>query len=190
MGDGMDDAATDHLEDQLRSAFPDGVIIRVKVLLHGDDPEVEPGQTAARAFFDWAGRLEGKQADPQTVHAFCVANSTALGRLHTELPSFIEWVEFRPDNPPGAAAPQGLSYRIVRHTKRAAPPDEATDELTPVMARLGPADLTTLDTVITAGIANSRAEALRWAVGRIRAHPAYAQLQQRAQEIDELKAQF
>jgi hypothetical protein len=58
------------------------------------------------------------------------------------------------------------------------------------MARLEAADLSTLDTLINAGIANSRAEALRWAVGRIRAHPAYAQLQQRVHEIDELKAQF
>ena len=43
---------------------------------------------------------------------------------------------------------------------------------------------------LTAGIANSRAEVLRWAVGRIREHPAYAQLQERIHEIDELKAQF
>ena len=86
----MDDAAADHLEEQLRSAFPGGVIARVKMLLHGDDPEVEPGQGAARAFFDWASRLEGKQAGPQTVHAFCVANGAALDKLSTELPSFIE----------------------------------------------------------------------------------------------------
>jgi len=186
----MDDAAADHLEEQLRSAFPDGVIARVMVLRHGDDPEVEPGQGAARAFFDWAGRLDGRQADPQTVHAFCVANSAALDQLNSELPSFIEWVEFRPDSPPGAAAPEGLAYRIVRHGKRAAPSGKAPEELTPVMARLGAADLATLDTLITAGIANSRTEALRWAVGRIRAHPAYARLQQRVQEVDELKAQF
>ena len=64
------------------------------------------------------------------------------------------------------------------------------EELTPVMTRLGPADLATVDTLITAGIANSRAEVLRWAVGRIRERPAYAQLQQRVHEIDELKAQF
>jgi hypothetical protein len=87
-----------------------------------------------------------------------------------------------PDRPP--------LVRIVRHRKRAAPPDKAAEELTPVMARLEAADLSTLDTLINAGIANSRAEALRWAVGRIRAHPAYAQLQQRVHEIDELKAQF
>ena len=59
------------------------------------------------------------------------------------------------------------------------------------MTRLGPADLATVDTLITAGIANSRAEVLRWAVGRIREHPAYAQLQEPpVREIDQLKAQF
>jgi hypothetical protein len=37
-------------------------------------------------------------------------------------------------------------------------------ELTPVMARLGPVDLETLDALITAGIAASRAGAVRWAL--------------------------
>ena len=36
------------------------------------------------------------------------------------------------------------------------------------MARLGPDDLQTLDTLITTGIASSRAEGLRWALARIR----------------------
>jgi hypothetical protein len=63
----MDDAAAGHLEQQVRSAFPDGVIARVTVLRHGDDPEVEPGQGAARAFFDWAGRLGlPDRAPPET----------------------------------------------------------------------------------------------------------------------------
>ena len=70
------------------------------------------------------------------------------------------------------------------------PLGDAPEELTPVMTRLGPVDLATVDTLITAGIANSRAEVLRWAIGRIRERPAYAQLQQRVHEIDELKAQF
>ena len=73
---------------------------------------------------------------------------------------------------------------------RSAAPDEVSEELTPVMTRLGPADLATVDTMITAGIATSRAEVLRWAVGRIRENPAYAQIQARVQEIGELKAQF
>jgi hypothetical protein len=58
------------------------------------------------------------------------------------------------------------------------------------MTRLSAADLATVDTLITAGIVNSRAEGLRWALGRLREHPAYAQLQQQIHESDELKTQF
>ena len=63
-------------------------------------------------------------------------------------------------------------------------------QLTPVMARLGPVDLETLDALITAGIAASRAEAVRWALARIRERPAYAQLRERAREIERLKTEF
>ena len=65
-----------------------------------------------RVFFDWPGRSDGKQANPKTVHAFVVANGAALDVLRNELPSVIRWVEFRPENPAGAASPHGLSYRI------------------------------------------------------------------------------
>jgi Arc/MetJ-type ribon-helix-helix transcriptional regulator len=58
------------------------------------------------------------------------------------------------------------------------------------MARLGPIDLETLDTLITAGIASNRADAVRWTLARIRERPAYERLRARAQEIEELKAQF
>jgi hypothetical protein len=78
----------------------------------------------------------------------------------------------------------------LRTARQDTPPAEAAGELTSVMTRLGPDDLATVDTLITAGIANSRAEVLRWAVARIREHPAYAQIQDRVHEIDELKAQF
>jgi Arc/MetJ-type ribon-helix-helix transcriptional regulator len=61
---------------------------------------------------------------------------------------------------------------------------------TPVMARLGADDLETLDTLISAGIATSRAEAVRWALARLRERPAYEQLRARTREIDELKSQF
>lgn len=66
----------------------------------------------------------------------------------------------------------------------------ASADLTPVMARLGPVDLETLDTLITAGIAASRAGGVRWALARIRERPAYAQLRARPAEIEELKSRF
>ena len=62
--------------------------------------------------------------------------------------------------------------------------------LTPVMARLGQEDVSTLDTLITAGIASSRAEAVRWALARIRERPAYEQLRAHTREIENLKSQF
>ena len=168
----MENAVTERIGQQVRSAFPDGAIARVQVLQYGDDPEVEPGQAAMRVFFDWPGRTDGKKADPKTVHAFVVANSAALDVLRDELPGSIRWVEFRPESPAGAASRDGLSYRITERGRRPAAQDDVPENSTPVMTRLGPADLAVLDSLITAGIVNSRAEGVRWAIGRLREHPA------------------
>ena len=187
----MDQTVTDRIEERLKSAFPEGAIERVQVLEYGDDPKVEPGETAVRAFIARAGRPEGEAADKETVTAFEESNRPVLKKLHDDLPRFIGWIEFLPDQPAGAPRPHSLPVlKIAGRGVRARTPEEVSEELTPVMTRLGPADLTTVDTLITAGIANSRAEVLRWAVGRIREHPAYAQLQERVHEIDQLKAQF
>jgi Arc/MetJ-type ribon-helix-helix transcriptional regulator len=67
---------------------------------------------------------------------------------------------------------------------------DGDDTVTAVMARLGREDLETLDTLIAAGIANSRAEAVRWALARIRERPAYEQIRARSREIEALKSQF
>ena len=67
---------------------------------------------------------------------------------------------------------------------------EARPDFTRVATLLGPADLAAVDALIMAGVAASRAEVLRWAVGRIRENPAYTELQERMHEIDDLKAQF
>ena len=187
----MEQPATGLIEKQLRSVFPEGAIARVQVLEYGDDPEVEPGDTAIRVFISRSDRPEGEEADEEIVEAFKEANGAAIKKVRDALPRFIQWVEILPDRPSGAAGrPHGPILRIGGRGGRARTPDEMSEELTPVMTRLGPADLATVDTLITAGIANSRAEVLRWAVGRIRERPAYAQLQQRVNEIDELKAQF
>ena len=168
----MDKTVTDRIEQQVSLAFPEGAITRVQVLQYGDDPEVEPGQAAMRVFFDWPGRSEDKKADPRTVHAFVVANSRSLDTLRYELPRAIRWVEFRPESPAGSAGPHGLAYRITDRGRPGAAPDDVLEDFTPVMVRLGPADLATLDSLITAGIVNSRAQGLRWALSRIREHPS------------------
>ena len=181
--DGMDKAMTDRIGQQVRQAFPESAIARVQVLQFGDDPEVEPGQAAVRVFFNWPGQGEGGQASPKTVHQFCTANAAALGVLRDGLPDVIGWAEFRPQGEVRPARAGGLSYRIANRG-RPSPRDEAEDR-TPVMVRLGAADLATVDTLITAGIVTSRAEGLRWALSRLRDHPAHALLQQQAGENDD-----
>ena len=66
----------------------------------------------------------------------------------------------------------------------------ANGGLTPVMVRLTAAELETVDTLIAAGIAGSRAEAIRWVLARIRARPAYEQLRRGIREIQSLQAEF
>ncbi len=185
----MDEAVAGRIEEQVRSVFPEGAIARVQVQGYGDDPEVEPGETAIRVFIDRAGRPEGEEADKETLHAFVEPNRAVIKDLRDKLPRSIGWVEFRADRTARRGGPM-LKIRIGGRGERAATPDEMSEEFTSVMTRLGPADLATVDTLITAGIANSRAEAMRWALGRIRENPAYAQLQERVHEISELKAQF
>ena len=186
----MEETAAGRIEKQLRSVFPEGTIARVQVLEYGDDPEVEPGDTAVRVYIPRSDRPEGEEADEEIVSTFEEANRRLIKKLREILPRFIGWVEFRADRPSGAVRSHGPVLRIGGRAGRAKALDEVSEELTPVMTRLGPADLATVDTLITAGIANSRAEVLRWTVGRIRENPAYAQLQERVHEIDELKAQF
>jgi hypothetical protein len=181
---------TTRVEKHVRSLFPDGVISRVEVLEYGDDPAVEPGDVAVRVFLPRPDQPEGEEADEQVVGAFEKANRERLRKLNDELPRVIAWVEFQADSPGGAEQRGRHVLKIGRGGRAAKPLDEASEELTPVMTRLGPADLATVDTLITAGIAGSRAEVLRWAVGRIRENAAYAQIQDRVREINELKARF
>lgn len=63
---------------------------------------------------------------------------------------------------------------------------ETTLELT----RLGPAGLETLDTLIMAGTAATRAEAVRWALDRIREQPGYQRLRELRTEVDALRNEF
>jgi hypothetical protein len=182
---------TTRVEKHIKSLFPDGVISRVQVLEYGDDPAVEPGDVAVRVFLRRPDQPEGEEADEEIVGSFENANRERLKKLHDELPRVIAWVEFQADTPEETEEKRRRHVlKIGRGGRAARPLDDAAEELTPVMTRLGLADLAAVDMLITAGIAGSRAEVLRWAVGRIRENPAYAQLQDRVREISELKARF
>ena len=179
------------LEERLRSIFPAGTIARVQVLGYGDDPGVEPGETAVRVFIDRAGRPEGEDADKEIMVGFEPPKPEAFRKVLDELPPF-GWVEFRPDRASEDPCGRVPLTRLSGRRGLSPPPaeDMAGEQITPVMTRLGPDDLATVDTLITAGIASSRADALRWALGRIREHTAYAKLRQRVREIEDLKSQF
>jgi hypothetical protein len=184
----MERAELDRLQQQfdelVRERFPGAPVQRVAVLQYGDDPEIEPGELLARVCIDAAG---GKEERRRALDAFHEAHREAIHELRRDLDKLpeagpLEFVVSGAGDDDG-----GPRIRLAR-------PRGALETggvpLIPVMARLGPADLETVDTLITAGIAANRAEAVRWALARIRERPAYAQLQERAREIEELKAQF
>jgi len=185
----VDKAAVEHVEQildtEIKGRFPEGTIERVALLQYGDDPVVEPGQFVVRVIAAAPADKEGRE---RVAHDFEGSFRQQMEQIRHDLRDKmpeVSRVEIRIGNdehgPRFFMASQGRSLEA-----RAL----AGTDLTPVMARLGPADLETLDTLITAGIAGNRADAVRWALTRIRERPAYAQLRAKAAEIEELKAQF
>jgi hypothetical protein len=185
----VDKAAVEHvqriLDEEIKGRFPEGTIEQVALLQYGDDPVVEPGQFVIRVTAAASGDKEERDRVARDFEgSFRQQMEQIRHDLRDKLPE-VSRVEIRIGNDQGSprffiASPgRSLEARALAGT-----------ELTPVMARLGPADLETLDTLITAGIAGNRAEAVRWALARIRERPAYGQLRAKAAEIEELKAQF
>jgi hypothetical protein len=192
----MDTAQLDHLHEQIsqaaRSRFPGPAVQRVAILQHGDDPEVEPGQLLVRVFVEppEGRRPDGTDADALIIEEFGHTQREAIQGFRQDLRTVpqVAMVEFLL---PGDGYPDALPGPRTRISQAELVAVEHPDApLVPIMARLGPADLETVDTLITAGVATSRAEAVRWALARIRERPAYARLREHAREIEELKAQF
>ena len=186
----MDEATlqrlTERFRELTRERFPDAPVQAV-LLRYGDDPEVEPGQLLARVFVEAPG---GREERDRAFEAFHDTHRDAIHQLRRDLDEFpgVGPLEFTSGSP--AESDRCLRLRLIGGPPEDRAATAAEGQLVPVMARLGPADLETVDTLITAGIAASRAEAVRWALARIRERPAYAQLRQRAREIEELKSQF
>jgi hypothetical protein len=176
----------------VRSRFSDVPIERVEVLQYGEDPEVEPGQLLARVVFDaQSGDRQERERAFKAMHDERREAFHELRRELNELPVAV-MLQFVAGGEPGPDEHVPDQPRLMLKLGQARGPMGVLDApgLTPVMARLGPDDLQTLDTLITAGIASSRAEAVRWALARIRERPAYEQLRARTREIEDLKAQF
>jgi hypothetical protein len=206
----MDQAELERIREQfdreVRTRLTGVPVERTEVLQYGDDPEVEPGQVLARVVL---AAPAGEEERARAFEAVRDQHQRAFLELRREMnklavPVMLQFVadgvhepgEPRPGEPrpgePRPGEPQIGKPQLVLKLGQARGPMGVIDApgLTPVMTRLGPDELQTLDTLITAGIASSRAEAVRWALARIRERPAYEQLRARAREIEDLKAQF
>jgi hypothetical protein len=191
----MDQAERDHIQHEIETAanklFP-GLIRRVELLQHGDAPMIEPGQLMPRfVFADPARRLQDPHADPRkaakAARTFKMAVGPGLNQFRDNL--LLRWPEiryieliFEDDNGQRVDGQVQFldDYRTVA----------ADGEFTHVMVRLKAAELDIVDTLIAAGIANNRAEAIRWALTRIPERPAYEELRQHTRDIERLKSQF
>ncbi len=177
--------------DQLvRERLPGAPIERIEVLQYGDDPEIEPGQYLARVV------ISAPAEEPDRLRAFEAFHDehrAAFHDLRKELDKLPvrAILQFKAGGEQGSGDRHGPVMQVI-HARGGPGHDPGTEGpgLTPVMARLGREDLETLDTLIAAGIAGSRAEAVRWALARIRERPAFEQLRARTREIEELKSQF
>jgi hypothetical protein len=149
------------VEAEARRFFPDAVR-RVEWLRHGDTPVIEPGELAPQ--FVLAEPPGGHGADVRgMIKVFQKAHAPALKRFRHELAQ--RWPEIRH---------LGVTFEDDRG-RRSGGMIQALDEERgpesrgiPVTVRLEAAELETVDRLITTGVAPNRAEALRWALGRVR----------------------
>jgi hypothetical protein len=186
----VEQAALDQLrqlvEDEVKARFPGAAIERVALLQYGDEAVVEPGELVVRVFVAAAGAQEERE---QVAQDFTRSFGREIEKFRDDLAAKLPEAR-RLEIRFGADDGDKVGIVLSRPARSLEARALAGGELTPVMARLGPTDLETLDTLITAGIATNRADAVRWALARIRERPAYEQLRARAREIEELKAQF
>jgi hypothetical protein len=192
----MDQAKRAHIQHQLEASadelfpgFP-GRIRRVELLQHNDAPMIEPGQLMARLVFADPVRGREERPDPRKVakaaRTFKMAVGPGLNRFRDNLlerwPE-IRYIDVMTEDDNGQRT--GGTVRFVEDGREA-----ADDEFTHVMVRLKTAELDIVDTLIAAGIANNRAEAIRWALTRIPERPAYEQLREHTRKIERLKSEL
>jgi hypothetical protein len=190
----MEQAERDNIQHELETEanelFP-GWIRRVELLQHDDAPWIEPGQLMSRLVFtDPADRVRDPHPDPRKVAKAARTFKTAVGpALNQFRGSMLErWPEIRyievmTEDRSGQRT--GGNVRFTEDGREA-----ADGEYTHVMVRLKTAELDIVDTLIAAGIANNRAEAIRWALTRVRERPAYEQLREHTRNIERLKSEF
>jgi hypothetical protein len=178
------------IDQEARARFP-GTAVRQAVLLqYGDDPEIGPGDLWVRVLLD-ADRPEDyepvltafRQATSET------AGDQFAGYLAAKLPQ-IRLVEYTFSNNPVTRDGHGPRLSNLVGERLSDTQEREHGETTLELTRLGPAGLETLDTLIMAGTAATRAEAIRWSLDRIRERPTYQRLRELRSEADKLRNEF
>ncbi len=176
------------LDDEVRARFPGGAVRQVALLQHGDDPGIEPRTPVRvirlrRALRTTTGR-EGVIGPHQ-------AAIDEFPRYLAEKVHEIMNVEFRFADSTGTRGDlDGPQYGYYTGQRLSDYQEWERGEATFVRAPMGPAGLETLDTLIMAGIAATRTEAIRWAMDRFRELPAYERVRERVREAGPLRAEF
>ena len=184
------DQVKERLQGEMRARFPEGSLLEVQLTWHGSsDPEsqaVEPNTMEVRLiprgpeeFNVFAAESPGRGNIPEevyhrVVHDFWRTHEAAIQQMARDLKGRVpERLRI------------GVAYGgFLRGWVIVGPP------LTPVMARLDRTDLETLDALIAAGCAPNRADAIRWALARVRERPAYRRLVEGVREIQALRAEL
>ena len=189
----MDQTERDHIQHELEimaNELLPGWIRRVELLQHDDAPWMEPGQLMPRLVF----KIRRPPARPasrspkaaKAARTFKLAVGPGLNQFRQDLlerwPE-IRYIEVMQEDNNGQRTAGNV--RFVEDGREA-----ADGEFTHVMVRLKTPELEIVDTLIAGGIANNRAEAIRWALTRIRERPAYQQLREHTRDIDRLKSEF
>jgi len=184
------DAIEREIADEVSTRFPGGAVRQVALLQYGDDPQIEPGDLWVRVLLgsDGPGDYE------RSWQAFAGTHQAAIEEFPRYLAEKVREiinVEFRfSENTDIRGANDGPQYGFPTGQRLSDYLEWERGEATFVHAPMGPAGLETLDTLIMAGIAATRAEAIRWAMDRFRELPAYERLRARVREAGLLQDEF
>ena len=178
------------IDAEARERFPGGAVRQVVLLQYGDDPEIEPGDLWVRVLLSADGPDDYERSVQAFQHDHGAEMEEFAGHLATTLRE-IRLVEFTPEKTVDRGG-HGPRYTLLVSERLADARAWELGECTQVdmHTTLGRSGLETLDTLIMAGIADTRADAIRWALARIRERPAYEQLRAHTREIENLKSQF
>jgi hypothetical protein len=178
------------IDDEVRTRFPGGAVARVVLLQYGDDPQIEPGDLWVRVLLEADGPADYERSQKAFLDT-CEAAIEEFRRYLAEKVREIINVEFTfSDDPVTRGGHDGPCWGLQTGQRLSDYQEWERGEATFVQAPLGPAGLETLDTLIMAGIAATRAEAIRWAVDRFRELPVYELLRERVRDAGRLEGEF